>query len=287
MLARVLPLDSSFDAFGATYLVPPEHEPHVAPGVAVVVPWGNRAQDGVIMELSDADPAGIPNLKPFSSILSDGAAWAAPEHLAVLADLARRNFLPVHVALGLGLPADVRRRFLKKGPCPFARKPGRAAGPESLAFTGDRDGTLREAARLAAEGKAEGGRKWAVLFPDDAMLDDFRRRFPAEAEGCAVARHADTPAVRSKAYAACAAAQAPFLGVRARLTWPLAGYDGIAMVEDALAPQLTVSRRPLWCAPVAQAWRAQGLALRTVACVPLPETLHRVLSSGIKPEYPA
>jgi hypothetical protein len=293
MLARVLPLDTSFDAFGATYLVPEgwnvpgapavADRPSVAPGTGVAVPWGNREQDGIVLEISDADPAGIPNLKPLSSVLSGGAAWATPEHLAVLADLARRNFLPVHVAAGLGLPADVRRRFLKKGPCPLARRPGRAPGAETLAVPQDRDGTLRETARLLEPGAGT----WAVLFPDDAMLDDFLRRFPEASAGCTVARGLDTEAVRFKAYVACAAAQKPFLGTRARLTWPLAGYDGLALVEDALAPQLTVLRRPVWCAPVADAWRAQGLALRVVACVPRPETLHRVLAAGGKPEYPA
>jgi len=283
MLARVLPLDTSFDAFGATYLVPERHEPHVAPGVAVSVPWGNRTQDGVIMELSDADPSGIPNLKPFTDVLNMGDAWATPQHLAVLADLARRNFLPVHVAMGLGIPADARRRFLKKGPCPFFRRPDRAPGAETLAFTADRDGTMKESARLLGPGLGT----WAVLFPDDAMLDDFVRRHPQAAASCAVVRSGDTEATRFRAYVACAAASKPFIGTRPRLTWPLAGYDGLALVEDALAPQLTVLRRPIWCAPVAQAWRAQGLALRTVACVPHPETLHRVLASGGKPEYPA
>ena len=287
MLARVLPLDTSFDAFGATYLVPPGTS--VAPGTAVAAPWGPRVQDGIVMELSDADPADISGLKPLAGILSGGAPWATPEHLAVLADLARLNFLPVHVAMGLGLPADVRRRFLKKSPCPLARKPGRAAGTETLAFTPDRDATLREAVRLAGQGSAAGvdRRRWAILFPDDAMLDDFCRRFPEAAAACAVSRSGDTEAVRAKSYAACALADRPFLGARPRLSWPMAGYDGIAIVEDALSPQLSVLRRPVWCAPVAESWRRAGLDLRTVACVPRPETLHRVLASGAKPEYPA
>ena len=239
------------------------------------VAWGNGEREGIVAELSDAsaESAGMP-LKPVSSPFSP-VPWSTPEWVSVATAVARRNFLPIHTVFALGLPADVRRRFAKKGACAFSRAPRTGPGAERLLVPKGR----AEALAAVAE-RILSGAKIAALFPDDAMLGDFLAAHPDAAARCHVSKNSDGDAKRASSFAACALAERPFLGPRARLTWPLAGYDGLVLVEDALAPQISVSRRPVWCRDFCAAWQAAGLPVETVASVPLPDTVARLLPSG-------